>query len=93
MLLATWNVNGVRARLEFVLHWLRARRPDVVGLQELKVTDEQFPRDEVEAAGYQVVTHGQKAWNGVAILSREPGVLVQQGLPGEGDFCEGKGYA
>jgi exodeoxyribonuclease-3 len=86
MLLATWNVNGVRARLEFVLRWLRARRPDVVGLQELKVTDERFPRDEVEAAGYRVVTHGQKAWNGVAILSRATAEVTQVGLPGQEDF-------
>jgi exodeoxyribonuclease-3 len=86
MLLATWNVNGVRARLEFVLRWLRDRKPDVVGLQELKVTDEQFPREAVEAAGYQVVTHGQKAWNGVAILSRVTAQVTQVGLPGQGDF-------
>ncbi len=47
MRVATWNVNGLRARLDFVLHWLRERQPDVVGLQELKLTDEQFPRDEI----------------------------------------------
>ncbi len=65
MRIATWNVNGLRARLDFVLHWLRERRPDVVGFQELKLTDEQFPHAELEAAGYQAVSHGQKAWNGV----------------------------
>jgi exodeoxyribonuclease-3 len=86
MLLATWNVNGIRARLDFVLHWLRARQPDVVGLQELKVTDEQFPRAEIESAGYRVATHGQKAWNGVAILSRTPAEITQTGLPGQEDF-------
>ena len=86
MRLATWNVNGLRARLDFVLHWLRARRPDVVGLQELKLTDEQFPHAEFEAEGYTAVTHGQKAWNGVAILSREPARVTQSGLPGQEDF-------
>ena len=83
MRVATWNVNGLRARLEFVLHWLRERRPDLVGLQEIKLSDEQFPHAEFEAAGYRVMTHGQKAWNGVAIASREPAELVQRGLPGQ----------
>jgi exodeoxyribonuclease-3 len=86
MRIATWNVNGLRARLEFVLHWLRERSPDVVGLQELKLTDEQFPHAEIEEAGYRAVVHGQKAWNGVAILSREPAELTQRGLPGQEDF-------
>ena len=70
MRIATWNVNGLRKRLEYVLHWLRARRPDVVGLQELKMHDEQFPAAEFEALGYRSACHGQKAWNGVAILAR-----------------------
>ena len=82
MRLATWNVNGLRARLDFVQHWLAARRPDVVGLQELKLTDDQFPHGAIETAGYRAVTHGQKAWNGVAILSREPAKVTQRGLPG-----------
>ena len=69
MRVATWNVNGLRARLEFVLAWLEERKPDVVGLQELKMTDEQFPMDAFHDVGYQVQTHGQKAWNGVAILT------------------------
>ena len=86
MRLATWNVNGMRARLEVVLQWLRSRRPDVVGLQELKTVDEKFPRAEVEAAGYEAHTFGQKAWNGVAILSRKPAVVTQRGLPGQEDF-------
>ncbi len=86
MRLATWNVNGLRARLDFVLHWLAAREPDVVGLQELKLAADQFPHDVFEQAGYQAVTHGQKAWNGVAILSRKPVALVQAGLPGQEDF-------
>ena len=83
MRIATWNVNGMRARQEFLLHWLRSRQPDVVGLQELKLTDEQFPHDQIAAAGYQAVTHAQKAWNGVAILSREQAVVTQAGLPGQ----------
>jgi exodeoxyribonuclease-3 len=86
MRIATWNVNGLRARLDFVLRWLRERRPDIVGLQELKLTDEQFPHAEIEEAGYRAVVHGQKAWNGVAILSREPAEIVQRGLPEQEDL-------
>ena len=86
MRLATWNINGFRARFDYLLHWLEARRPDVVGLQELKMEDEKFPHAELEAVGYHALTHGQKAWNGVAILSREPAELVQRGLPGQEDF-------
>jgi exodeoxyribonuclease-3 len=81
--LATWNVNGLSARLEFLKHWLRERSPDVVALQELKLVDERFPRAELEALGYHSLWHGQKGWNGVAVLSREPGEAVQVGLPGQ----------
>jgi exodeoxyribonuclease-3 len=80
---ASWNVNGMRARLDFFLHWLREREPDLVGLQELKLTDEQFPQAELRAAGYEAVTHGQKAWNGVALVSRRPVRVTQTGLPGQ----------
>jgi len=83
MRIASWNINGLRARLEFVKLWLRERRPDVVGLQELKLTDDQFPHDAFEALGYHAVTHGQKAWNGVAVLSRKPAQVTQRGLPGQ----------
>ena len=83
MLLATWNVNGLRARFDFVLHWLRARSPDVVGLQELKLEGDHFPHDELRAAGYECLVHGQKAWNGVAILAKTPIREVQRGLPGQ----------
>ena len=86
MRIATWNINGLRARFDFLLHWLRARQPDVVGLQELKVDDVAFPHAELKAAGYDAAVHGQKAWNGVAILSREPAVVKQKGLPGEEDL-------
>jgi exodeoxyribonuclease-3 len=86
MRIATGYITGRRARLDFVVHWLRERQPDVVGLQELKLTDEQFPADAFESEGYTVATHGQKAWNGVAILSRKPATIVQRGLPGQEDF-------
>ncbi|HVS13601.1 MAG TPA: exodeoxyribonuclease III [Thermoanaerobaculia bacterium] len=85
MLVATWNVNGLRARLDFVRHWLLARRPDVVGLQELKLPDEQFPHAELEELGYRAVVHAQKSWNGVAVLSRLPAEPVCRGLPGGED--------
>lgn len=86
MTLATWNVNGLRARMDLVLHWLRSRRPDVVGLQELKMTEDQLPTALFEAEGYHIAAHGQKAWNGVAILSRLPAEVAQRGLPGQEDF-------
>jgi exodeoxyribonuclease-3 len=85
--IATWNVNGLRARLEFVRHWLRARQPDLVGLQELKLSDEQFPHQDFLELGYRAAIHGQKGWNGVAVLSRTPARVVQRGLPGQ----EGQG--
>lgn len=83
MRIATWNVNGLRARLGFLLRWLAERKPDVVALQELKLEDGGFPRAELEGAGYRALCHGQKSWNGVALLSREPAELVQVGLPGQ----------
>jgi len=86
MRVATWNVNGLRARLDFVRLWLRERQPDLVGLQELKLTDEQFPAEEIQEAGYSYLAFGQKAWNGVAVLARKPMELVRTGLPGGEDF-------
>lgn len=86
MRIATWNINGLRARFEFVRAWLKQREPDIVGLQELKMADQQFPHAEFEALGYHSLVHGQKAWNGVAILSRERAQLVQTGLPGQPDL-------
>ncbi len=85
MRIATWNINGMKARGEYLAHWLRAVTPDVVGLQELKMTDEQFPHEAVAALGYRAATHGQKSWNGVAVLSRAPAEVVQRGLPGQED--------
>jgi exodeoxyribonuclease-3 len=83
MRIATWNVNSIKQRLDHLLTFLKAAGPDVICLQELKCTDEAFPRLEVESAGYNVVTNGQKAYNGVAILSRRPLEDVRRGLPGE----------
>ena len=82
MRIATWNVNSVRQRLEHLLFWLKEVEPDVVCLQEIKCVDDAFPRAEVEAAGYNVATHGQKTFNGVAILSKSP-IEVTRGLPGD----------
>jgi exodeoxyribonuclease-3 len=81
--IATWNVNGLRARQDFLLHWLKAREPDLVALQELKLPDEQFPHDVFAQAGYQALVHGQKSWNGVALLARKPLATLQVGLPGQ----------
>lgn len=83
MRIATWNVNSIRQRLGHTLDWLKANEPDVVCLQELKCVDEAFPRAEFESAGYNVAVHGQKGFNGVAILSRHPLEDVLRGLPGD----------
>lgn len=84
MIVATWNVNSIRARLPRVLDWLAERRPDVVCLQETKCRDEQFPREPLEELGYHIAFHGQPTYNGVAILSRKPIEDVVLGLPGSG---------
>jgi len=83
MRIATWNVNSIKQRLEHLLTFLKSADPDVVCLQELKCVDDAFPRAEVEAAGYNVATLGQKAYNGVAILSKRPLEDVRRGLPGD----------
>jgi exodeoxyribonuclease III len=83
MKIVTWNINGVRARIENLMHWLKESDPDVVCLQEIKTVDEGFPRLEIEAAGYNVATHGQKGFNGVAILSKLPFDEVNRGLDGD----------
>jgi len=80
--IATWNINSVRTRLDNLLRYLREVSPDVLCLQEIKCTDDQFPRLEVEAEGYNVSTHGQKGWNGVAILSKRP-LETEAGLAGD----------
>src|SRR5947208_9407937 len=70
MKIATYNVNGVNGRLPVLLRWLKESTPDVVCLQELKAPQEKFPEQAIKDAGYQAIWHGQKSWNGVAILSR-----------------------
>lgn len=82
MLVATWNVNGVRARAQRLAEFLEARKPDVLCLQELKVKDEEFEHDVVKASGYHAATLGQAGWNGVAVLAREAPEVVTRGLPG-----------
>ena len=82
MRIATWNVNSVNARLPTVLSWLEAAQPDVVGLQEIKCLDEKFPREAFEDLGYNGETHGQKTYNGVALLSKHPMSDLRRGLPG-----------
>ena len=81
--IATWNVNSVKARLPNVLEWLKLATPDVVCLQEIKTVDEGFPALEIEDLGYNVAVHGQKSYNGVAILSKIPFAEVKRGLPGD----------
>ena len=91
MRIATYNVNSVNARLPVLLRWLAMTRPDVACLQELKATDEKFPVDAIREAGYEAVWHGQKAWNGVAILARgESPELTQRGLPGDPDDVQSR---
>ncbi len=85
MRIATFNINGVKARLEGLRDWLRASAPDVALLQEIKSQDAAFPRERLEDLGYRVETHGQKGFNGVAILSRLPLEDVVRGLPGDPD--------
>ncbi len=83
MKLATFNINGIKARIDALPAWLSAAQPDVVCLQEIKSVDEGFPREIFEAMGYRVETHGQKSFNGVAILSKLPIEDVTRGLPGD----------
>lgn len=85
MKIATWNINGVKARLETSLTWLKEASPDVACLQEIKSVDEGFPREAFEDIGYHVETHGQKGFNGVAILSKTPLEDVARRLPGDDD--------
>lgn len=83
MKLVTWNINGIKARLDNLLVWLKDSDPDIVCLQEIKSVDEAFPRTEIEALGYHVETHGQKGFNGVALLSKASPQEVNRGLPGD----------
>jgi exodeoxyribonuclease-3 len=86
MKIVTYNINGIGARLQNLLKWLSQTSPDVVCLQELKAPHEKFPVDAIREAGYQVIWHGQKSWNGVAILSKGPApVELRRVLPGDPD--------
>lgn len=83
MRIATWNVNSIKQRLDNIVSWLETRRPDIACLQETKCLDQDFPRDQFEALGYNVAVHGQKAFNGVAFLSKLPFDEVNLGLSGD----------
>jgi exodeoxyribonuclease III len=80
MKIATWNINSIRARMDRLCAWLKAQSPDVLCLQETKVDDDNFPLLELQALGYHVVAHGQKTYNGVAILTRQPAQEVARGF-------------
>ena len=89
--IASYNINGINTRLDVLLRWLAEFQPDIVGLQELKALDERFPAAEIEAAGYQAIWHGQKSWNGVAILSRVGApVETRRGLPHDPDPAQSR---
>jgi len=83
MQIATWNINSIKARMHALTKWLEAAKPDIVCLQEIKTVDEGFPYMEIEALGYNVAVHGQKSYNGVAILSKRPFEEVTPRLPGD----------
>jgi exodeoxyribonuclease-3 len=85
MKISTWNINGIKARIDNLPKWLNEASPDVVCLQEIKSIDENFPTHIFEDMGYNVAVHGQKGFNGVAILSKHPLEDVQRGLPGDED--------
>ena len=85
MKIATFNINGIKARAEALPRWLDTAQPDVVLLQEIKSVDDGFPKEIFEDRGYNVETHGQKSFNGVAILSKHPLEDVTRGLPGDSD--------
>ena len=90
MRIATWNVNSIRQRLDHLTRWLGEAQPDIVCLQELKCMDEAFPASDIEALGYNVAVHGQKTFNGVAILSKSPMEDIRIGLPGDADDLQAR---
>lgn len=90
MRIATYNINGIKARLPRVLEWLDEAQPDVVCFQEIKSEDTPFPRLEIEERGYHLETHGQKGFNGVAILSKHPLEDVKRGLPGDDEDVQAR---
>jgi exodeoxyribonuclease-3 len=83
MKIATWNINGIKARIDAATTWLKSASPDIACLQEIKCVDEAFPSFEFEALGYNVAVHGQKGFNGVALLSKLPFDEVRPGLAGD----------
>ena len=83
MKIATWNINGVRARIDTLKTWLAQAQPDVVCLQEIKSVTAAFPAEEIESLGYNLAVHGEKGFNGVALLSKTPLEDVRRGLPGD----------
>jgi exodeoxyribonuclease-3 len=85
MKIATWNVNSLGVRLPQLLDWLKLHQPDVLCLQETKLTDDKFPHTEITAAGYQVQWFGQKTYNGVALISKSPAIEVVRNIPGHDD--------
>src|SRR5215218_9527413 len=91
MKIATYNVNGVNARLPVLLRWLAAASPDVICLQELKAPQEKFPEQAIAELGYQAIWHGQKSWNGVAILARNQHIQeVRRALPGDAEDSQSR---
>ena len=90
MKIATWNVNSIKARLEPAQAWLKAAQPDVLCLQEIKCVDENFPRETFEGLGYNCAVHGQKTYNGVAILSKRPLEDITPRLPGGAPLPNGQ---
>ncbi len=88
MKLVSFNINGLRARLPQLQALIHAHQPDVIGLQEIKVHDEAFPREEVEAMGYQVFFHGQKAHYGVALLCKQQPEHIQRGFPSDDEEAQ-----
>src|SRR5688572_25828903 len=84
MKIATYNVNGINGRLPVLLRWLEETAPDIVCLQELKAPDSKFPEQAIKDAGYNAIWHGEKSWNGVAILAKNIEIKeTRRGLPGE----------
>ncbi len=81
MKIASWNVNSIRVRQQHVLDWLEAQAPDVLGLQEIKMPTDDFPADDFRRSGYHAIAYGQKTYNGVALLSRDPPADITAGLP------------
>src|SRR5207302_8482310 len=89
--IASYNINGINSRLGVLTRWLEQFQPDVVGLQELKCTDEAFPRQSIEKLGYSAISHGQKSWNGVALLSRVGlPIETRRALPDDPDLGQSR---